>query len=428
VRGYFGTKISDHLVETRQDYLVCTDVPIARTGYQEYAPEELGLPAGNVLIKVYRDASQVFDPKTIASFEGNSITLYHPPQDLDASNDSAYNKGHIQNIREGKEPDAEGNRYLLADLIVKDASLIEQIKNKTLREVSCGYSYRLEPTSDGKDLQQVDIRGNHLAIVPRGRAGKEASIQDSAPEPRKRKAPMNILKHILGLGLKQYAQDAEPEQIADAMKECAVDEEPKKQDEPEKAADAVEPEEKAEKAEDEEKTEDPMTKVLDALKVIGDRVDKLENPEKAEEKTEDAEAEEKEEKAEDEDQDEEEMELEDAIPEPEEEKVEDEEEQEVEDEEIVIPAGEDAADEDKAAEDKKVGDALKLMRKVVAASGDRTAIDAFNSLLPKKSGSTPEDGYKLIATRKVADHSVQNDTTAAEDFLAKARAMHRKSK
>jgi hypothetical protein len=396
VIGYFGTKISEHMLQTKQGYLICTDVPIARTGYQEYTPEELEMP-GDDLIRVYRDPSQVFDPKTIASFEGNSVTLYHPPQDLDANNDSAYGKGHIQNVRVGTEPDAEGHLYLIADLHVKEANLISQIQSGAMREVSCGYSYRLEPTEDG-NLQQVDIRGNHLAIVPKGRAGKEASIQDHAAPVRTRKVPMSIFKHILGLGLQQYAKDAEPEKIADAMKECAVDadpeQEPKKQDEPTQVAEP-------EKTED---AADPMAEIRDALKSIGDRLDKLEQPEKAADDDLDDEAE-------------------DEIPD-EDETPEEQEEQEAEDEEIVIPAG-DRPENPIPGADKKVGDALKQMRKAVAASGDRKAIDAFNSLLPKKSGNT-KDGYKQIATRKTADHSVIDESAAANDFLAKAKAMHRK--
>jgi hypothetical protein len=406
--GYFGTKISDHMIQTKQGYLICLEVPIARTGFQEYAPSELEMP-GDDVIKVYRDPSQVFDPMTVASFEGNSVTLYHPPQDLDANNDSAYGKGHIQNVRVGTEPDAEGNRYLIADLHVKEANLISQIQSGAMREVSCGYSYRLEPTEDG-NLQQVEIRGNHLAIVPKGRAGREASIQDHAAPVRTRKVPMSIFKHILGLGLQQYAKDAEPEKIADAMKECAADAEPEKKEEP--AAQVTEPEKTVDAA-------DPMAEIRDALKSIGDRLDKLEKPED-EVESEDAEI--KPEQDEEAEEAEEAEESEDAEPEQAEEQ--EQEQEQADDEEIVIPAG-DRPENPIPGADKKVGDALKVMRKAVAASGDRKAIDAFNSLLPQKSGNT-KDGYKQIATRKATDHTVVDERAAANDFLAKAKAMHRK--
>ena len=41
---YYGTRLSDNL--SRRDpegYLLCLNVPVARTGVQEYLPDELGL-------------------------------------------------------------------------------------------------------------------------------------------------------------------------------------------------------------------------------------------------------------------------------------------------------------------------------------------------------------------------------------------------
>ncbi len=41
---YYGTKISDNLSRREPEgYLLCLNVPVARTGVQEYLPEELGL-------------------------------------------------------------------------------------------------------------------------------------------------------------------------------------------------------------------------------------------------------------------------------------------------------------------------------------------------------------------------------------------------
>lgn len=36
MRVYYGSRISDHLVRTPEGYLICKDVPIARTGIQQY--------------------------------------------------------------------------------------------------------------------------------------------------------------------------------------------------------------------------------------------------------------------------------------------------------------------------------------------------------------------------------------------------------
>ena len=42
------------------------------------------------------------------------------------------------------------------------------------------YTYRLQRDADGQ-LRQTNIRGNHVAVVVRGRAGKEIAIGDSSP-------------------------------------------------------------------------------------------------------------------------------------------------------------------------------------------------------------------------------------------------------
>ena len=42
---YYGTRLTENI--SRRDpegYLLCLNVPVARTGIQEYLPEELGLP------------------------------------------------------------------------------------------------------------------------------------------------------------------------------------------------------------------------------------------------------------------------------------------------------------------------------------------------------------------------------------------------
>ncbi len=67
---YYGTKLSENI--SRRDpegYLLCLNVPVARTGYQEYWPEELGLaPAKPGLVSVLQPESEVGSPEALASF------------------------------------------------------------------------------------------------------------------------------------------------------------------------------------------------------------------------------------------------------------------------------------------------------------------------------------------------------------------------
>jgi len=170
--AYYGTKISEHMTDTPEGYLVCRDVPIARTGDMVYRAGELELEGDpDRLVTVRREEAEVFSPAAIASFEGKDVTAGHPAEMVGPENHAAYTKGHVQNVRR------EGD-YLLADLLVKDAALISDIRNNIVREVSCGYHCQYVP--DGSGYRQEHIRGNHVAVVPHGRAGRAVAIKDSA--------------------------------------------------------------------------------------------------------------------------------------------------------------------------------------------------------------------------------------------------------
>ena len=52
---YYGTRLSENISKREPEgYLLCLNVPVARSGTQEYLPEELGLPPGSFLIPVFR--------------------------------------------------------------------------------------------------------------------------------------------------------------------------------------------------------------------------------------------------------------------------------------------------------------------------------------------------------------------------------------
>ena len=96
--AFYATKISEHLSKTPEGYLVCTGTPIARVGFQPYIASEIGLP-GNEIVNVWRDPSEVFSAACVASFEGKAVCAGHPSETVTAVNHSAYDKGHVQNVR-----------------------------------------------------------------------------------------------------------------------------------------------------------------------------------------------------------------------------------------------------------------------------------------------------------------------------------------
>ena len=170
---YYGTELSPNQIEPAEGFLICKNVPIARTGMQEYTARDLMLDGDpERMIKVNRYETDVFEPAALASFEGKPVTDGHPPEEVEPANFASYAKGHIQRVRR------EGD-FMVADLYINDPILINDVRNGIKREVSCGYI--CEYTADGDGYKQSKIRGNHVAVVPRGRAGHEVAIKDESP-------------------------------------------------------------------------------------------------------------------------------------------------------------------------------------------------------------------------------------------------------
>lgn len=229
---------------TPEGFLICHNVPIARTGWYEYLGKEIGLTdeRANQIVKIYRSPEEVFNPVAMASFEGKPSTDNHPSDWVTPENFSQYFRGTVQNIRQGKEePD-----LLLGDLIIYDPVLMREIQGGK-REVSCGYDCNYIDNGDGT-FSQKQIRGNHVAVVESGRAGERIAIKDNSIKITKKegenkmgnkvklpgKKRSGVTDFLAALGLKHFATDAEPEEIAEAVD--AMAEEKKKDSEDEETA------------------------------------------------------------------------------------------------------------------------------------------------------------------------------------------------
>ena len=222
---YFGTRLSENIsLREPEGYLLCLNVPVARTGTQEYLPEELGLPPGG-MVPVFRPEEEVFAPACVASFEGMPLTDGHPAAEegVNAENIRYLQKGHAHNVRRGGGAESD---LLLADLIVTDPELIREIRNGK-REISCGYNYVL-CEEDGRYVQR-EIRGNHVAVVDAGRAGPRVSIRDGKKERRKdimqngrtagrNRAGLLPARHWARM-MARMARDGETEELAEVIGE-----------------------------------------------------------------------------------------------------------------------------------------------------------------------------------------------------------------
>lgn len=173
-RAYYGSKISENITELSDGCLLCANVPIARTGTYKYLREELGLD-GSGIVDVYRTDDEVFNSTAIASFEGKAFTDTHPAVDVDVNNWAIYSKGDVRNVRRGT---GDMSNCLLADIIVRDPIVIDEIRSGAKREISSGYECEYVE-EDGK-IYQRNIRGNHVALVQSGRAGSQVKIYDES--------------------------------------------------------------------------------------------------------------------------------------------------------------------------------------------------------------------------------------------------------
>lgn len=162
----------------RDDGYLVVDARVARTGIQRYAGFEVGKPEVP-FIDVYRPEAEVFSSDAMASFAHRPVTNDHPREAVTADNWKALAVGQTDG-----EIKRDGD-YLRVPMMVADGATIKKIEGGK-RELSAGYTCDLEfvdgKTPDGKDYQaiQTNIRANHVAVVDRGRAGKECRIGDSA--------------------------------------------------------------------------------------------------------------------------------------------------------------------------------------------------------------------------------------------------------
>jgi len=177
-RYYTTNQLGQKRSTTPEGFLVCHDVPIARTGVQLYTAAEVPLDAGpDGLIRIEREADQVFRDDTLKSFEGKPVTVNHPESFVTPENWRNLTIGFVQNVRRG---DGIEDDLVLADLVITDADGIEYV-NRDLPEVSAGYEAEYEQLAPGRG-RQLNIVGNHVALVERGRAGPRCSIQDGVPD------------------------------------------------------------------------------------------------------------------------------------------------------------------------------------------------------------------------------------------------------
>lgn len=135
----------------------------------------------------YRPPEAVFAPSALEGLRGATVTDLHPKHSrgvdcVDASNWRDLAIGHVgDDVRQAGE-------FVEASIVIADAKAIQRIDARERTEVSVGYAVDLEmtpgttPSGERYDAIQRNIRPNHVAIVPRGRAGREVALRLDADD------------------------------------------------------------------------------------------------------------------------------------------------------------------------------------------------------------------------------------------------------
>lgn len=166
--------LSQHKFKDANGYLICTDCILARTGKQTYRKDEVFTTDDSSEIDVDRPYEEVFDSRTLASFENVPLCKDHPNEDVTPENHNSYSVGFVRNIRQGKD---NGLDVIIGDLVITDSDVINLVENGEYCELSCGYNTDIIG-DDKVGYKQTNIRGNHVALCECGRAGN-ARIVDS---------------------------------------------------------------------------------------------------------------------------------------------------------------------------------------------------------------------------------------------------------
>ena len=159
------------------------DNPVSKVGVYEYRGSQLkGAPDPNKIYKVFRSAEELSRPETINSFKLNPWINDHLMLGSEELGLTPAEQKGVGGVTGEKVYFKDGT--LFTNLKLFSQSMADAIKNGK-KELSLGYrcDYLWEPgeyNGEHYDCKQIDILGNHLALVKEGRMGPEVAVLDHA--------------------------------------------------------------------------------------------------------------------------------------------------------------------------------------------------------------------------------------------------------
>ena len=149
---------------------------LTRTGVFEYRR------ADGTTSRELRRPEEVFSPTALASLESAPLTIGHVPQ-VGPDNWGSVAAGHVVGT-----PKRDGD-FVASDCMISRGDAIRGVEDKSLQELSCGYSVDIDPTpgmwqGQPYDVEQKNMTYNHVALLPQGagRAGPDVRLRTDAKD------------------------------------------------------------------------------------------------------------------------------------------------------------------------------------------------------------------------------------------------------
>ena len=155
---------------------------IAKVGIMDYYAHELGDlfkdRDPNSIVKVMTSKEALSDAKHLESGRSSPISVGHQG-DITAENSKEHQIGQLEGIPLWDEETGT----ITASIVINDASALALVK-EGVSQLSSGHDTVLIRVDDkeGWECEKTEIRINHVAIVPKGRAGESAKIADETAE------------------------------------------------------------------------------------------------------------------------------------------------------------------------------------------------------------------------------------------------------
>ena len=172
----FGSSTS--VIKTDEGFLR-VQMRATRVGVFKYLRKD------GTIARELRHPDDVFAPESLETLRGKPITLLHPssiPNGLVTSK----NIGQVSVGLTGDNVEVSENSFIdTAGTITNERGVQEVEKRIALKqdqEVSCGYKCDMLEESgvfngEAYDRRQINIKYNHVALVPRGRAGNNCKLR-----------------------------------------------------------------------------------------------------------------------------------------------------------------------------------------------------------------------------------------------------------